>query len=92
MLHRDATAAPQEAAAATAAEPGPAHTGSGASINGQQALEGSGLIMVETRHPTALAAMPTTPDEASGTARPVRRRRPPVVIVDEPMVMVETHK
>ncbi|TLD47634.1 MAG: Ribonuclease E [Accumulibacter sp.] len=92
MLHRDATAAPQEAAAATAAEPGPAHICSGASINGQQALEGSGLIMVETRHPTALAAMPTTPDEASGTARPVRRRRPPVVIVDEPMVMVETHK
>ena len=92
MIDREMPAVPDESAPAKAAERDAAATDSGASINGQQALEGSGLIMVETRHAAAMEATPTTPDEGSGTPRPVRRRRPPVVIVDEPMVMVETHK
>jgi hypothetical protein len=48
--------------------------------------------MVETRQRPTLQATPTKPDEDSGTPRRVRRHRPPVVVSDEPMVMVETQK
>ena len=88
----EAATVADETAPATAVEPDVA-AGSGVPIDIPQALEDSGLIMVETKRPAALQATPTTAaEEGRGTPRPVRRRRPPVVIADEPMVMVETHK
>jgi hypothetical protein len=70
MIDREMPAVPDESAPAKAAERDAAATDSGASIDGQQALEGSGLIMVETRHAAAMEATPTTPDEGSGDTAP----------------------
>ena len=56
----------------------------------QQAVENSGLIMVETSR-DKLAPPPVVAGEEAAPSRP-RRRRAPVVIPDEPLVMVETHK
>ncbi|WP_374261795.1 Rne/Rng family ribonuclease [Zoogloea sp.] len=49
-------------------------------------LEGSGLVMIETRAGATQAFQPEP------TPEPVRRRRPrtPAVVVDEPLVQVET--
>ena len=82
----------QTSSPAPAVEPIMATPDSGASGNVQQALAESGLIMVETRQRSTPEATPKTPEEDSATLRRVRRRRPPVVISDEPMVMVETQK
>ncbi len=84
--------APREEAAAAAFAPDVAATGGPAPFDIQQALENSGLIMVETRHPAAVDAAPTASAEDIAPPRPMRRRRPAVVIADEPMVMVETVK
>jgi len=84
--------APRKEAAAAAVPPAVTATGSAAPVDLQQALEESGLIMVETRQPATLDATPTAPADDSAPPRPMRRRRPAVVIADEPMVMVETIK
>ena len=78
--------APPAAAEPIALEPEPAYP----PANLDQVLESSGLVMVETsadkvRHVTA-EALPAAP------AVPRRRRSAPVVVSDEPMVMVETQK
>jgi hypothetical protein len=54
------------------------------------AIEGSGLIMVETSREPAQALPPTT-DEVAPPTQP-RRRRPAVVATDEPLVMIETQR
>ena len=56
----------------------------------QQALAGTGLIIVETSQEKA-QPLPSEPGDDAAAPKP-RRRRAPVVIPDEPMVMVETRK
>ena len=56
----------------------------------QQAIEQSGLIMVETRRD--IAAMPTQASSEEPAATPPRRRRTVVEIPDEPLVLVETRR
>jgi len=56
----------------------------------QQAIEQSGLIMVETRQD--IAAMPTQASSEEPAATPPRRRRTVVEIPDEPLVLVETRR
>jgi ribonuclease E len=93
MRASEAVAAPEDAAApATTVAPAISAAGSDAARDVQRALAESGLTMVETRQRSALPATPVTPDEDSGAPRRVRRRPPPVVVADEPMVLVETHK
>lgn len=53
----------------------------------EQAIEGSGLVMVETSSGQAHGWQP----EAVAAPQP-RRRRAAVVVADEPLVMVETRK
>ena len=52
------------------------------------ALEGSGLVMIETRAEAVKAFQPEAPSEP---VQPVRRRRNRApVVADEPLVQVET--
>ena len=54
-----------------------------------RSLESSGLVMVETSSAKIEAWQPEEAPAAEAAPRP-RRRRPSVVVSDEPMVMVET--
>ena len=56
----------------------------------QQLVAESGLIMVETSRDDTRGAPPETIDDAP--LRQPRRRRAPVVVSEEPLVMVETQK
>ncbi len=56
----------------------------------QQAITGSGLIMIETRKDQVQTPSPESDPIAA--PRPPRRRRVSVVIPDEPLVMIETRK
>ncbi|KAB2967612.1 Rne/Rng family ribonuclease [Zoogloea sp.] len=83
-------AAPSEAAPAsiepapTAAAPAP--VAPSAPIDLSASLEGSGLVLIETRRSTAQDAI-----AAAAPAQPLgRRRRSAPVIADEPLVQVET--
>ena len=56
----------------------------------QEAIAGSGLIMVETsKNQVQGSPQQSSPITAS---RPPRRRRATVVVPDEPLVMIETRK
>jgi ribonuclease E len=57
----------------------------------QQAIEQSGLIMVETRRDIAVA-LTSAPGEEPAVTLPPRRRRTAVEIPDEPLVLVETRR
>jgi hypothetical protein len=57
-------------------------------IDLQQVVDDSGLVMVETARDKLQAWQ--TDEPALGEAPRGRRRRPPTVIADEPLVMVET--
>ena len=58
-----------------------------APVDLSSALEGSGLVMIETRADAMKAFQPEPPTEP---VQPVRRRRAVAVVVDEPLIQVET--
>ena len=58
-----------------------------APVDLSSALEGSGLVMIETRADAMKAFQPEPPTEP---VQPVRRRRAAAVVVDEPLIQVET--
>ena len=58
-----------------------------APVDLSSALEGSGLVMIETRADAIKAFQPEPPTEP---VQPVRRRRAAAVVVDEPLIQVET--
>jgi hypothetical protein len=60
------------------------------SITVQQSLKESGLMMVETDR-DKVQPLPLAADNSKPAPAP-RRRRAPVAIPDEPLVMVETRK
>ncbi|SBT06049.1 fused ribonucleaseE: endoribonuclease; RNA-binding protein; RNA degradosome binding protein [Candidatus Accumulibacter aalborgensis] len=78
--------APDSAPSAPIAPIAPAAS-SAPALTIEQAIEGSGLVMVETSSDEASGWQP----EAVAAPQP-RRRRAAVVVADEPLVMVETRK
>jgi ribonuclease E len=71
--------APAPVAAVATAEP----------VDIEKILENSGLVMIETSSDKASSWQP----EQAAEVRPApRRRKPPVVVSNEPLVMVETHR
>ena len=68
----------------------PAPVAAPAAINIDQALEQSGLVMVETSSGKAQSWQPEA--VVSEAPRPRRKRPAPVVASDEPLMMVETQK
>jgi ribonuclease E len=83
-------AASEAVTEATPVAPAPAASVPAASvavpIDIEKVLEKSGLVMIETTSEKMQAWQP----EVSETRPAPRRRKPPVVVVDEPLVMVET--
>ncbi len=65
----------------------PAAAAPSAPIDLSSALQENGLVMIETR---AGAVQAFQPEPEAASVKPVRRRRAAAVVVDEPLVQVET--